>query len=127
VCLVARRILVTGSRGWTGARLEQRMRDRFDMEHSLDVTLVHGDAYGADRMAASLGRVRGWTVESHPADWDTLGSGAGPARNQLMLDLGADVLWAFWIPPSPGTLDMINRALPVITCEIIYGTDRSGS
>jgi len=50
---------------------------------------------------------------SFPADWKSYGKGAGPIRNQLMLDEGKpDLVLAFHndISSSRGTADMIRRA-----------------
>jgi hypothetical protein len=70
--------------------------------------LVHGDAPGADTMAAEWANNIGLIVESHPADWKTHGRSAGPIRNQEMLDSGIDGVVAF--PGGNGTADMVHRA-----------------
>jgi hypothetical protein len=122
-----KRLLVTGSRHWTdrtvivGALMT--VRDAWCIH---GVTLVHGDARGADRIAADI--ASGWTewawhVEPHPADWyapcrDTckpnhrrakagLGGpkvcpAAGMYRNADMVALGADLCLAFILDQSPG-------------------------
>lgn len=71
--------------------------------------VVHGDAMGADTMADWSARClkgAGWDVEVevHPANWDALGTAAGVIRNQMMVDLGADVCLAFSHRNSRGTL-----------------------
>ncbi len=71
-----------------------------------DVTLVHGDARGADRMAADIATGWGWSVEPHPASgfsWPTV-------RNTHMVGLGADVCVAFPTSASRGTYDCANKA-----------------
>lgn len=99
-----KRILVTGSRTWTN---EQMMRnelvrayrelngDRGDLR---DIVLVHGGAAGADTMAGQIWWSARLPVEVHEAKWKTNGvyfAGAGRARNQKMVDLGADLCLAF--------------------------------
>ena len=71
-------------------------------------TLVHGGCRGADETAANIAAARRWNVEMHPARWKTLGAGAGPIRNQEMVDSGADLLIAF--PGGRGTADCVERA-----------------
>lgn len=104
------RILVTGSRSWTNrdairraleATLEQCAGDFF--EDISEVTVVHGAARGADRIAGEIAAELGCTVEAHSADWDRHGRAAGPIRNVEMIRLGADILLAFPMGPSVGT------------------------
>lgn len=88
------RILVTGSRDWS---------DRDVVLFALlretpygPATLVHGACpTGADAIADQLGRVAGYTVETHPADWEKYGNSAGQRRNTEMVNLGATVCVAF--------------------------------
>ncbi len=115
------RILVTGSRDW--ARSDQ-VKFALDciVERETNVTVVHGDCpTGADAIAAKYAKFRGWAVEAHPADWSK-GKGEGPARNQRMVDLGADIVLAFISDChkpehkdqprhlSHGTVDCVTRA-----------------
>jgi hypothetical protein len=100
---------------------------------------VHGACpTGADRLASKFCEDEAWwfdnqgralVEESHPADWDRCSlpscapqhrkrrgrSGsycpdAGPARNQAMVDLGADLMIAFPLGRSHGTYDAMRRA-----------------
>ena len=73
-----------------------------------DKTLVHGVAKGADSLAAEMWTTWGCPTEAHPADWKRYGKGAGPIRNQEMLDSGIDLVIAF--PGGRGTADMVRRA-----------------
>lgn len=132
------RILITGSRAWTDRRViadalleaiethgphlihddGEPTGPRVDWEN---VTLVHGDARGADRIAAAIGRAWRFRIEACPAQWQRLGRGAGPIRNQAMCDLGADVALAFPIGSSRGTRDCVQKAraagIPVVVYE----------
>lgn len=100
------RILVTGSREWRDhqAIYEALLWLVTDSEYAgRPVTVVHGGARGADRIAAELARELGLRVEEHPADWDAYGKAAGHRRNAEMVALGADAALAFPIGPSLGT------------------------
>lgn len=106
------RILVTGSRAWT---------DRAAILQALDlaavgagvapgwVTVVHGAARGADRLAESAARELGMRTEAHPAAWRQYGRAAGPIRNYAMVGLGADLCLAWPLGASPGTRDCMSR------------------
>ena len=48
--------------------------------------IVHGCSKGADDMADQWARENRVPVEKYPALWDVHGRGAGPIRNQLMVD-----------------------------------------
>ena len=107
------RLLVCGSRMWSDYGKVEEVLERVTAGVD-EVVLVHGAARGADRMAAEVGRRRGWIIESHKAEWDRAGRGSGMARNRRMLLTGKpDVVVAFIDErrrPSPGTNDMIRRA-----------------
>ncbi|MFD9070571.1 DUF2493 domain-containing protein [Streptomyces lasiicapitis] len=99
------RVLVTGSRTWDDVPILRRALN--DVLTQLPspanpVVIVHGDCpHGADRQASAWVRdtQRGplfvVTEERHPANWSLNGKRAGFIRNQLMVDLGADVVLAF--------------------------------
>lgn len=93
-----KRILITGSRGWTDWQtIEQAIQAERNWNEV--AVIVHGACPTgaddlADRVAANLGLAR----ECHPADWDQHGRSAGPIRNQEMVALGADVCLAFISP-----------------------------
>lgn len=81
---------------------------------NIPYVVVHGDALGADTMAdyaAGVLRGAGWDVvtEVHPADWSQ-GRAAGVLRNQMMVDLGADVVLAFNHNNSSGTKHCMSAA-----------------
>lgn len=117
-----RRILITGSRDWL-ARNTVWLALNEELERFRTLTVVHGGARGADEIAARWAwgcHTQGWnvTVEEHRADWETHGKRAGVLRNQLMVDLGADVCHAFPLNKSIGTRHCMARAeaagIPVI-------------
>lgn len=109
------RILVTGCRDWTDERaIDHALTEILDKDEPF--TIVYGACpTGADELARIWGTALDLrevvTLEPHPADWKNLGKGAGPARNQLMAEAGADLALAFWDGVSAGTHDMIARAV----------------
>ncbi len=106
------RVLVCGCRDWKA--VEPIQEALFGISQSTDETcvLIHGDAKGADRIAAGLGYRIGWAVAAYPADWDQHSKAAGVIRNRKMLDEGKpDLVLAFWDGKSRGTMDMISRAV----------------
>lgn len=111
------RILIAGSRRWS----DEDMIWRVLHSHVGDVTVVHGDCpTGADAIADKVAKRLGFTIEAHPADW-SLGKSAGPQRNSRMVDLGADVCYAFPTKDSRGAVDCINKAVAAgIRTEIYW-------
>lgn len=118
--VVVRALLVTGSRDWTNEALLRRRIQLF--VELLDIQVLrHGHCpIGADAMADTWGRELGLTVERYPADWNNAGPAAGPARNQQMVDLGAELCLAFPVPGSRGTWDCVRRAQQAGIDTLIY-------
>lgn len=119
-------ILVTGSRDWTDVSqietdLEMAWGKRVDDGSDVEPTVIEGGARGADSIAGAWARRRrakGVANVQFKADWTKHGKAAGPIRNQEMLDwlLAAEgydqkVVYAYPLPDSIGTKDMIDRAL----------------
>lgn len=83
----------------------------------VDTVVIHGAARGADTLGKFVAERIGLKVindgKGFPADWKRYGKGAGPIRNQQMLDDGKpDLVLAFHenINESVGTKDMVARA-----------------
>lgn len=112
------RILVTGSRDWGDRLAVYRALNRVCDEHNLNYppdehgntmpdsskfTLVHGDCpTGADHWADQWALGNFFVPETHPADWEKYGKGAGFRRNAEMVNLGADICLAFIKDESRG-------------------------
>lgn len=125
------RLLITGSRNhqWTAydsQALLTAIRDIVDKTQK-DPILVHGGATGADTEAALHGqRLFNLQTEVHRADWKKYGKIAGPIRNKQMVELGADLCFAFPDHPkghgSRGTWNCIDLAqqagIPVL---VVWG------
>lgn len=112
------RILITGDRRWTDRDAIYNVLKQYGLDYK-DVVLVHGACHlgGADIIAEDIAYDLGYIVESHPAEF--VGDRClGPDRNQRMVDLGADICYAFVTPLSRGTWDCISRArktgIPVV-------------
>lgn len=109
------RILITGSREWPDPdAVKRRIRwvaEVYGVPYNC-VTVVHGDARGADMMADQAAKDLGMQVDPHPvpkAAWK-ISRRAGHDRNQHMVNLGADICLAFHLDNSDGTADCIRRA-----------------
>jgi hypothetical protein len=123
------RILITGSRTWTDK--DTIMSALREVEKPGENVLVSGACpTGADRLGEEAAKSLGWTVELHPAEWNTHtncpaenpGNGtcwqgrsrckrAGFVRNAKMVNLGADTVIAFIRDGSNGATMTANLAL----------------
>lgn len=101
------RVIVTGSRDW-------RNMGVIDVELAqlpTGAVVVHGCASGADAIARSFALSLGHVVEDHWPDYVNLSfADANKARNQEMVDAGADLVLAFPTKRSRGTWDCVTRA-----------------
>lgn len=104
-------ILISGSRNW------KNYKAMYDVLKTLpkDTQIIHGGCRGADLMAGEIAKSLGFKESKvYPADWKKNGRGAGPKRNQLMLDENPEIVKviAFHedISKSKGTKDMIKRS-----------------
>jgi hypothetical protein len=110
------RIIICGSRNWAD---RERIADRlYDLEgldqFTYPITIVHGNAKGADRIAHQEAQKLGLLVEPHPYQpfiSPTVSAKRAPLeRNTHMAALGADLCIAFWDGRSTGTRDMLDKA-----------------
>lgn len=100
-------ILVSGSRNYTDRQKVKRILELFDAR----ATLLHGGAPGLDSIAKDVWEELGGNTIAEFALWNAYGKRAGPIRNQKMVDYGPDILIAFPLEGSRGTIDCVNRAL----------------
>ena len=105
------KILMCGSRKWTDrVAIARALLDALDGINPKDVTVIHGGADGADTISGQIAAALGCEVVPYRAEWLRYGNGAGPIRNQRMLDDGKpDLVLAFPLG-GPGTADMLARA-----------------
>jgi hypothetical protein len=122
---VPMRVLVCGSRTWTAGEVVYVMLSglwKLHAEESFDdwppdpFVVISGGAKGADTFAAEWAEGQpGAQLEVYRAQWGFHGKGAGPIRNQKMLEEGKpNLVLAFsHFPTTTGTADMIGRAKKV--------------
>ncbi len=85
--------LFCGGREWSDPAPIARVLDSLDRE---TWRVVHGAARGADMLADTLARARGFDVVAYPAHWRDRGSSAGHERNARMLrDATPAIVYAF--------------------------------
>lgn len=105
------RVLVCGGRAYDDwATLDQVLCDLWDRSGRF-LVVIHGGAKGADALASRWCSLAFGEAEEmvFTPDWKQYGRGAGPIRNQQMLDEGKpDLVLAF--PGGKGTTDMVRRA-----------------
>ena len=102
-------LLVCGSRDWTDAETIDAALSVYRTA-GRHVTVLHGDARGADTIADACARRYGYRVRRFPARWREHGNGAGFRRNIEMLDVGPDKVLAFQLRRSPGTEHTVTEA-----------------
>jgi len=101
--------LICGGRDFKDQTMFDSAMSELVAEFGCPRMIVQGGADGADAMAMEWGCRMAIDVQTEPADWMRHGKGAGPIRNQKMLDkFSPRVVIAF--PGGAGTLDMVRRA-----------------
>jgi hypothetical protein len=133
-------VLVTGGRGWTDQATIDATLDQLAWKYG-DITIIEGGQvtrdgdrrWGADYFAACWADRHGAEHRQYRAEWRRYKKGAGPKRNQRMLDEESiDVVVAFHenLAESSGTADMVNRAraagIPVVLVESAIFDVRGG-
>lgn len=71
------------------------------------ITVISGNAPGADRIGERYAQEKGLKIKRMPANWKKYGKAAGPIRNREMAEQ-ADALIVFWDGSSRGTAHMID-------------------
>lgn len=107
------RIIVCGSRDWEFPTIVWNALEALaDTHPNEEITIIHGDARGADRIAGHVAEALGMEVIAVPAEWEKFGKTAGPMRNKEMLGMSPDSVLAFRSDgPSPGTDHMVKLAI----------------
>ena len=100
------KVLVCGSRSFTDRK---KIHARLSVFPS-DTLIINGGAIGADSLADTIARdLKMNTLIIRPM-WDKYGKSAGIIRNNQMLDMGPDLVIAFYDGVSRGTAYTINEA-----------------
>lgn len=122
------RIIIAGGRKFQNYVLLKLSVDKFIREKEIpksSITIVGGEAPGADKLGKQYAKQRDYKYKGYPALWDDLqtkgaiiktnnygklyNAMAGHDRN-LKMAQNADWLIAFWDGQSPGTKSMIQIA-----------------
>lgn len=104
------RVIIAGGRDYNEYwKLKDAVLRKLSRIPDDEITIVCGEARGADALGKRLAQEMGWRVDSHPADWGKHGKSAGYKRNEEMAKC-ADALIAFWDGNSKGTKHMIDLA-----------------
>ena len=98
------KVLVCGGRNFANSYLVLKVLDALS-----PTEICHGGASGADSRAGAWAESKNVPCRVFPADWKSHGRGAGPRRNQQMLEeFKPDFVVAF--EGGAGTADMVKRA-----------------
>lgn len=103
----------TGSRSYRDRyRLNEIMNLVWDVcdRSGIKLRVIAGGASGADALYTRWAREHGMDHKVYPANWQAYRKGAGPKRNQEMVDTGPDFFIAVGMEPDSGTEDCVKRA-----------------
>ncbi len=100
------KVLVCGSRNWNATTLVRRQLSQLPP----GTLVMHGDAGGADKIAAQACDQLHIAHRPYRADWKLHGKSAGIIRNIEMLDEQPKLVLAFWDGESRGTAHVISEA-----------------
>lgn len=107
------RVIVAGGRDFKDYKLLEKTLNKHLPKRN--VTIVQGEAKGADALGKRYAVENSIGVDSFPADWDRYGKAAGHRRNAEMAAYAKNkprgMLIAFWDGKSRGTSNMINTAI----------------
>lgn len=104
------KLIVAGSRSIRDKQTVRYAIEDADLIFGPVDRIIHGGARGVDSLADDIARAKGFKVTVFEAEWDKYGKAAGPVRNRHMAK-EADALVAIWDGESPGTKDMMEKAV----------------
>lgn len=102
------KVIVAGSRTFNDYEMLHHTLNHL-LEDCDGITIISGDAQGADQLGTRYAEAKGYKVMHFPANWQKYGKSAGYKRNEEMAK-HADALVAFWDGKSRGTKHMIDIA-----------------
>lgn len=103
------RVIIAGGRDFDYYQLLKATMDKLLCNITDEITVVCGQAKGADTLGEQYAMEKGYTIDYYPAQWKLYGKRAGYLRNEQMAQ-NADALAAFWNGESRGTKNMIELA-----------------
>jgi len=118
-------IIIAGSRVYDNYRTLKRVCDEVIEKTDIGedpITIICGCAHGADALGDRYGYDNRYEIKYFKADWEKYGKGAGPMRNRQMAEVG-DMLIAFPIGKSKGTLNMVKEAMKRKLKVYVYEKD----
>ena len=102
-------ILVTGGRNFNDVNLAVKTLSWVvDSNPGRTFVLIHGGAYGADKIASGWAKSKGIRQIECLANWNEHGKIAGPIRNSQMVRMRPDICVVF--PGGKGTNDCARKA-----------------
>ncbi len=115
---IKRKILFCGSRYWNDPyivndKIDQILETQAEYGRKPhEIIAIHGNASGADKMCGHAAAARGVWEVIVPANWNIYHKAAGPMRNDVMLDLEPDIVYAFHndLENSKGTKHCVTEA-----------------
>lgn len=120
------RLLCFGSRGWPFPGMVTTALTSYYMDEPAvgpdPFKLITGGAQGVDTFAEEWAQAMNiWSVV-YKADWKQYGKGAGPIRNQQMLDEENPTHYlGFILDNSSGSMDMLSRLVKArVPGEVVY-------
>lgn len=112
-----KKILICGPRDTPPSQFEHMLKvvlDLYDPSTGYEkpIQIINGGAAGADALATKVAVTLNIPYLIVPAQWEK-GAGAGPERNQKMIDMKPDLVLAWFCPAvglTSGTGDTVRRA-----------------
>jgi hypothetical protein len=104
------RVIIAGGRNFNDYPLLKTTVDKLLENITDEITVLCGQAKGADTLGEQYAKEKGYAISYYPADWERYGKIAGYLRNAQMAQ-NADALVAFWDGKSRGTKHMIGLAI----------------
>lgn len=101
------RLLVCGGRHFRNRAWLFKLLDGIASRNDVKL-IIHGAAFGADKLAGEWAKKNKVPVSEFPANW-SLGLSAGPIRNRQMLDEGKPT-HCLALPGGKGTEGMVKMA-----------------
>lgn len=105
-CLPDRELFFEHMKKWNDIYTEPYDPCGKSAKHRMEI--ISGMAPGADSLAVLFAKGYNLKLHEYPADWKRYKGGAGPIRNQQMIDQGKPDR-AIGFPGGSGTADMLKR------------------
>jgi hypothetical protein len=101
------RVIIAGSRTLTDYGLLEEKMNKILANTKDEITIISGNAKGADQLGERYAKARGHKLVKMPADWETHGKRAGYVRNEKMAQECTHAV-IFWDGESRGSKHMID-------------------